>query len=180
MFEAPQYEELSNEECKTQYDELVGQWDDFLLMSGNSHLLVGQDYFIHGRNLFEVIRRCDKRRAYFNMFHRLKDICEYKSVAIKCFWINSLKPFMVVNEESAFYNCPNEMFSLYLILSTIRGEYKKIYPDKEFKYPCEARIQDIIYDFKYCGLNREAMVAFVETLADCYGVGIDYILKNLY
>ncbi|MBD5442632.1 MAG: hypothetical protein K2M50_05160 [Treponemataceae bacterium] len=55
---------------------------------------------------------------------------------------------------------------------------KKKFPNKEFKYPSSERIKDILYDFKYCSLSREAMIAFVETLADTYGVGISYILNN--
>ena len=71
------------------------------------------------------------------------------------------------------------MFSLFLILSAIRGVYNEVFPDEEFRYPSPERIQDILYDFKYCSISREAMISFVETLADTYGVGISYILKNV-
>lgn len=171
------YRELEDEEVQKLYDDLMNKWQQFLLQSGQS-LELGKDYFVHKRNVFEIIRRCDKRRDYYKHFHKLNSICEYKSVAIQCFWINSLKPFMVVNEESPIYNCPNEMFSLFLIMATIRDEYAEVYNDKEFEYPCPARIRDIAYDFKYCHMNREAMISFVETFADCYGVGINYILQS--
>lgn len=55
---------------------------------------------------------------------------------------------------------------------------KKKYPDKEFSYPSAKRIQEILYDFKYCSLTREAMIAFVETFADVYGVGISSIFDE--
>lgn len=85
---------------------------------------------------------------------------------------------MVINEHANIYNCANEMFSLFLILSVIEGIYKKKVGN-DFKYPSDERIKDIVYDFKYCSLSREAMVAFVETLADTYGIGIEYIFNNM-
>lgn len=171
------YDELSAEELKRRYDELIAQWEAFLDQNDSS-LQLGIDYFIHSRNLIEVIRRCDKRVLYFYIFHGLEEECEYKEIAVLSFWLNTLKPFMVVNDKSPIYNCPNEMFSLFLILNTISGAYSEAFPDKRFKYPCPKRIRDILYDFKYCSLNREAMIAFVETFADTYGVGINYILNH--
>lgn len=175
-FKPEKYVELSYEERDEKYEEILTEWQLFLA-SENCNLVYGKDYFIHKRNLFEIIRRCDKRRVYMEMFHDLKDICEYKTLAVECFWINTLKPFMVINEESSIYNCPNEMFCLYRILAVIRKTYKKKFPDKEFYYPSPERIKDIVYDLKYCSLNREAMVAFIETLADTYEVGISYIFE---
>ncbi len=171
------YTELTDSEVKQRYDDIIEKWEQFLNQNDPS-LQLNSDYYVHSRNLFEVIRRCDKRILYFYIFYGLEEECEYKEVAIQCFWINTLKPFMVVNNNSPIYNCPNEMFSLFLILSAIRGIYKNEYEDKEFRYPSPTRIQDILYDFKYCSISREAMISFVETLADTYGVGIEYILKN--
>ena len=70
------------------------------------------------------------------------------------------------------------MFSLFRIISVIRAAYEKRNPGKKFEYPSPARIQDILYDFKYCSISREAMVAFIETFADVYGVGISDIFKR--
>ena len=105
--------------------------------------------------------------------------CEYKQLAIECFWINTLKPFMLVNEKCKAYNCPNELFSLYRILSLIESLFKEVNPEQQFTYPSPSRVQDIVYDFKYCNLNREAMVAYIETLADTYGIGISYIFQQM-
>lgn len=171
------YQELSDEELKERYDEIISQWQGFLSQNDPT-LKLGVDYFVHKKNLFEVIRRCDKRYMYYYVFHELKDICEYKDIALYCFWINTLKPFMVINENANIYNCANEMFSLYLILSVIEGAFKKKFPDQKFQYPSEARVCDIVYDFKYCSISRESMISFVETFADTYGVGIEYIFEN--
>lgn len=172
------YQELSDEELQYRYDQIILKWQDFLSQNDPT-LKLNVDYFVHKKNMFEIIRRCDKRYVYFYTFHELADISEYKDISLYCFWINTLKPFMVVNEKSAIYNCPNEMFSLYLILTVIEGVYKEKYPDREFLYPSDARIKDIVYDFKYCSISREAMISFVETFADTYDVGIEYIFKNM-
>lgn len=173
------YQELEPKEMQERYDEIISLWQSFLTQNDPT-LQLGKDYFIHKKNLFETIRRCDERNVYYYVFHELEDICEYKDIALYCFWINTLKPFMVINERSNIYNCPNEMFSLFLILSVIEGAWKQKNGEQaKFRYPSDARIKDIVYDFKYCSITREAMIAYVETLADTYGVGIEYILGNL-
>lgn len=171
------YLELSDEEFAERYDEIISRWQGFLAQNDPT-LKLNVDYFVHKKSLFEIIRRCDKRNVYYYVFHDLEDICEYKDIALYCFWINTLKPFMVINEKANIYNCANEMFSLYLILTVIEGAYKEKFPDKEFQYPSDARIKDIVYDFRYCSISRESMIAFVETLADNYGVGIEYIFRT--
>ena len=150
-------------------------WREFLTLEGEQNL----DYFVHRQNIFEVVKRQDQRMHYFRVFHGLDYPCEYKYIAVECFWINTLKPFIVTDESSKIYDCPNERFSLYLIMSTIRAIYELSNKGKEFKYPSPKRIYDILYDFKYCSFSRETMIAFVETFADNYGIGIDYILKKL-
>lgn len=154
-------------------DWLMGLWLDFLASCGQSDLVAEKDYFIHKRNLFEVVTRLNKRRAYYFVFHGINKICEYKEIGVLCYWINTLKPFMVVNSNSAVYNCPNEMFSLYIIISTLAAIFMKKRPTEEFVLPDDRTIQDYVYNFKYCDLNREAMIFFVETLAKSYGIGME-------
>lgn len=177
-FHPPRYEELTEEEVVDRFDQIMKEWNNFLRSENLQYLKRDKDYFVHKRNLYEIIRRCDKRRVYMEMFHDLEP-CEYKKLAVECFWINTLKPFMIVNEKCDAYNCPNELFSLYRILSLIESLFKEINPNQQFAYPSPSRIQDIVYDFKYCSLNREAMVAYIETLADTYGIGISYIYKQM-
>lgn len=171
------YQELSDDEFSQRYDEIIDSWQKFLAQHDPS-LRLNKDYFVHRKNLFEVIRRCDERNLYYYIFHELEDINEFKDIALEAFWIITLKPFMVVKEDANVYNCPNELFALFLILSVIEGAFKVNKPDETFTPLIPKRVEDIIYDFKYCSLSREAMIAFVETLADNYGIGISYILAN--
>ena len=112
------YVELSDADIHERYDVIINLWRAFLTQNAPT-LELNVDYFVHQKNLFEVIRRCDERNLYYYIFHDLEDICEYKDIALYCFWINTLKPFMVVNPDALIYNGPNELFSLFLILTVI-------------------------------------------------------------
>lgn len=168
------YKMPSVEEMNRRQKAIEDLWREFLEFEGEPNL----QYHIHKRNMFEVIKRQDQRMYYLNIFHDLDYPCEYKYLAVECFWLNTLKPFMVIDEKSSLYDCPNEKFSLYLIFSMIRAIFTIYHKDEEFKYPSSERIRDILYDFKYCSISREAMIAFVETFADNYGVGIEFILTE--
>lgn len=170
------YKDLSNEELQNEFKYILKHWEAFL-NEHDSTLELNKNYFIHKRNLFEVIKRVDKRKAYYYVFHKLDDVCEYKYIAIMCYWLCTLHPFTVIKEDSVLYNSPNEVFSLYLILAMLEEIYTKIYPDSKFEYPNERDIKDAVYNFKYCDLNREAFIFYVETLAGSYDIGLDLLGK---
>lgn len=171
------YKDKNFEEFKDYFDEILQLWQLFL-DSQDENLTLDTDYYVHKRNLYEVIKRLDKRKTYYYVFHKIEKTCEYKRVAIMCYWINTLKPFMVVNEKSKVYSCPNEMFSLYLIITTLAGIFKEYYPDKKFELINKEDIRDYVYNFKYCDLSREAMIFFVETLAKSYGLGMEILSRK--
>lgn len=166
------YKEPTQSDVETGIKQLIDMWEAFLCYQGES-LTFEVDYYIQERNLYETVKRLDKRRTYYFVFHHISRICEYKEVAIMCYWINTLKPFMVVNKNSKIYNCPNEMFSLYLILSCLATIFESRFPGQKFVPPDKKTIQDYVYNFKYCDLSREAMIFFVETLAKSYGIGME-------
>lgn len=174
------YNELTDKQLEIRINDLLEIWNDFLI-DQEENLKPNVDYFIHKRNLYEVIKRLDKRKTYYYVFHNIKETCEYKDVAIVCYWINTLKPFMVVNDKSNLYNCPNEMFSVYIILSTLAVIFKQKFPNKTFSVPDDSTLQDYVYNFKYCDMSREATIFFVETLAKSYGIGMETnIVQNKY
>lgn len=181
-----EYVDLTDDEFNLEYKYILDYWEAFLKVN-DPQLLASVKYHIHNRNIFEIIRRVDKRKVYYKVFHKLDAISEYKRTALVCYWIITLKPFFVFDENSPLYNSPNELFALYLILATIRSAYGKICkldPDFAktnslgFSYPSEERMGDIVYNFKYTDISREAMINFVETFADNWGIGISYVLKN--
>ena len=167
------YKDLTIDESEQIVNKLLGLWEDFLKAQNEGNLVKDKDYFIHQRNLYEVIKRLDKRKTYYYVFHKIDKICEYKELGILCYWINTLKPFMVVNSNAKIYNAPNEMFSVFLIVAGLAKIFKHYNPGALFIPPDAKTIQDYVYNFKYCDLNREAMIFFVETLAKSYGIGME-------
>jgi len=87
------------EHFEEQYRFLLDSWSSFLKEHDDS-LREDKDYFIHTRNLCEVIYRVDKRIAYYFVCLENLDICEYKWVGLYAYWLNTLKPFTVVEESS--------------------------------------------------------------------------------
>lgn len=167
------YKDQTKENIGETVNRIIEVWREFLDAQGEANLKLNEDYFIHKRNLYEVVVRLNKRKAYYYVYHHISEICEYKELGVLCYWINTLKPFMVVNENSILYNSPNEMFSLYFIISALAGIHGKQRPDEKFVLPDPKTVQEYVYTFKYCGLNREAMVFFIETLAKAYGIGME-------
>ena len=163
------YIPFTKEEARTRMDAIEDLWDKFLTQQG-SPLKKGDEYDVHDRNLYEVISRVDKRVAYYHIFHNGMSVCEYKFIALMCFWIIALKPFSVMKKDVGFYNFPNELFAYFLILSTLRRIFEQECPGQKFKEPSEKQVQDIIYTFKYCDITREGMIFFVETLARSYNI----------
>lgn len=171
------YKDMTEEDFDKEYRAVLRNWDSFLKTNG-LELEPNKDYFVNRKNLYEVIRRVNKREVYYKIFHNLDKINELKRTAITCYWINTLKPFLVVKEDSDIYFSPNELFSVFMIMGAVRSAFNDVYPNKEFKLPTSECLADMVYNFKYCGLTREATITFVETFADRYGVGIEYILET--
>jgi len=171
------YEYFTQREARIRMKAIEDEWEIFLRYQ-NLSLEKGDDYFVHDRNLYEVISRVDKREAYYHIFHDGMAVCEYKFIALMCFWLINLKPFMVVKSDINIYNFPNELFAYFLILSTFRKIFEQEHPTEKFKEPSEKQVQDIIYTFKYCDITREGMIFFVETLARSYNIANDEIKRS--
>ena len=167
------YKDLSKEEIRLTTDKLLERWADFV-SKNDPALEPGKDYFVHDRNIFEVIKRTDKRKVYYHVFHRIDYplVNERKEIAIIAYWINTLKPFIVTNKESVIFNSPNERFALYLILGVLAKFYKKKNGEDAKLPELTDEIEvEYTYYFKYCDVSRESMIQFVEMLASLYGVG---------
>lgn len=159
---------LSSEKISQKISIIEKIWNDFIIENDNT---INIEYDINERNLIEVIVRVDKRKDYYNYFHDLNSISEFKETALLCFWIIKLKPFTILKKDSVLRNSTNEMFSLYLIFGIIKRRLDML--NKTFSYPPERYIKDIIYSFKYRDLSKEAMILLVDSLANSYGINAE-------
>lgn len=158
------YEELSQSEYERLEKALIRHWSSFV--DENDSSLKDDQIHIHQKNLYEVIRRVERRVAYYEIFHELHKICEYKRTGITCYWLIKLKPFIVIDPDSCLYNSPNELFAFYYIMADFRSAFNELYGDNiSFEYPSKDRVKEILYNFKYCNFSCEAIINFVETLA---------------
>ncbi len=168
--------DVPSEELQEGINSLIYSFWDFVKVEDNELWKNNQagnckDIDINLRNLSEVVSRTYKRREYYRYFHNITKVSELKHTALTCFWLIKLKPFTVLNNNSPLRLSVNEKFSLNLILSQI--SYFLTSKGKEFKMPDKCFIQDTLYSFKYRDLSKEAMILFVDSVANAYGITID-------
>lgn len=168
--------EISSEELQRGIDTLIESFWQFVKVEDSSiydaqNLTSTSDVNINLRNLAEVISRTYKRKEYYRYFHNIDKVSELKETALNSFWIIKLKPFTVLSDTSPLRPSVNEKFALNLILSQI--QYLLNSKGKDFHMPDKCFIQDTLYSFKYRDLSKEAMMLFVDSVANTYGITID-------
>ena len=165
----PQYADLSVDEAKTQVNKMIGLWNSFVRM--NDPTLGNDQVDVNKRNLFEIVERVNKRKYHYYIYHNMSELSEVRETALLCFWIIKLKPFTVLNENSKLRDSANEYFSVYLILSIL--QFLTLRLGKEFEIPSDSFIKDTVYILKYREMSKEAMILFVSSIAQNYGITID-------
>lgn len=163
------YALLTADERQTQLNKILAIWNDFL--SINDATLVERDVFINQRMLAEVVERVSKRKYYYEVFHHLLHISEFKETALYVFWISKLKPFTIIKESSPLCASVNELFCVHLVISA----FEKIRMDSNvsgFVYPSKALLNDFVYGLKYQDLTKESLIVYIESLATACGLHV--------
>lgn len=161
------YKELSEAENREQRELIKKSWSCFL--KSNDPALEETDYFINEYNLIEVVERVSKRKYYYKVFHGIEHLSEFKEVALVCFWICKLKPFVVLKPDSVLCASTNELFAVHLVLSLLEACSTKA---SNFHYPDNVTLKNIIYALKYQDLTKEALIQYMECLAMACGIDI--------
>ena len=165
----PKYKDLSIEETNKQVQRIINLWNAFV--NSNDNNLDANDVDINKRNLVEIVERVNKRKYHYDIYHNMNELSETREVALLCYWIVKLKPFTVLDENSSLRNSANEYFSVYLIMSIL--EYLTNKANNSFEMPTDSLIKDTVYILKYRDLSKEAMILFVSSIAQSYGISID-------
>ena len=161
------YKELNQDERNAQMNYILKVWDDFL--KKNDPSLTPENIFINEYNLVECVERVSKRKFYFKVFHGVEHLAEFKEVALLCFWICKLKPFVVTKHDSLLCASTNELFCVHLIYCML--EACKDHADN-FHYPDNITVKNLIYALKYQDLSKEALIQYMECLALSCGIKI--------
>lgn len=161
------YRELTADENLEQRTLIKDSWRYFL--EQNDPSLTDNDIFVNEYNLMEVVERVSKRKYYYKVFHGLDHLSEFKVVALICFWICKLKPFVVLKPASPLCASTNELFAVHIITSLLEAckEYAEV-----FHYPDKVTIKNIVYALKYQDLTKEALIQYMECLALACGIPI--------
>lgn len=148
-------------------DEDVNKLLDWLLESFSRFSLVYrypsdlQCHVIY-ESLVEVIRRVDKRKAYYHCFHSMP-INERKEISLYAYWILKFHPFTVVDErfeDGAKATLVNESFAIFLIASAVcQGSGKE-----DIEFVRENYVEKLQYSFRYRCFTIESMMLLVETM----------------
>lgn len=165
----PKYKDLSIEETKKSLNRIVNLWNAFV--NSNDNNLDKSNIDINERNLAEVIERINKRRYHYDIYHNMSELSEIREIALLCYWIVKLKPFTVLDNKSPLRNSANEFFCVYLIMAII--EYLTEKAGKPFEMPSNSLIKDTVYILKYRDLSKEAIILYVSSIAQNYGITID-------
>ena len=161
------YKELKETERNTHMELLLKVWDAFL--QKNDPSLLPESIFINEYNLIECVERVSKRKFYFKVFHGIEHLAEFKEVALLCFWICKLKPFVVTKPESPLCASVNELFCVHLVYCML--DACKEHADN-FHYPDSITVKNLIYALKYQDLSKEALIQYMECLALSCGIKI--------
>ena len=159
------YQELSPEENTLQRDLIKNSWHHFLQL--NDPTIDDNEIFINEYNLMEVVERVSKRKYYYKVFHGIEHLSEFKEIALICFWICKLKPFVVLNPTSSLCASANELFAVHLIISLLEASKGQA---ENFHYPDEITLKNIVYGLKYQDLTKEALIHYMECLALACGI----------
>lgn len=163
------YKMLTPEERQLQIDKLLQVWNDFIAV--NEPALTEKDVFINTRTLAEVVERVSKRKYYFEVFHNLSHVSEFKETALYVFWITKLKPFTVIKEASKLCASVNELYAFHMVISVFEKVRDATKP-QNFTYPTEAMLSDFVYGLKYQDLTKESLVMYIEALASSCGLPV--------
>jgi hypothetical protein len=115
-------------------------------------------------SLVDIIIRVDKRKAYYQCFHNM-EINECKEVALYAYWILKLRPFTIIETDTAYTRnvdvCTiNESFVVFLIGFVLEaiGRIKRT-PNLKDSYD---RLID--YSFRFRNFSIDSFIVLIETI----------------
>lgn len=118
--------------------------------------------FENKRALVEVVRRVDKRKAYYYCFHNMT-INERKEMSLYD-WVMKFHPFAIIeqrfdsDEKGALVN---EAFAIYLIAGIVVGT-KKL---NRIQFVKKNYVGRLVYSFRYRSFTIESLMLLVESLS---------------
>ena len=158
--EGLEYEGIPDDEVLESVQKLEIAFERFLTVYGFPRDV---DCFENKRALVEIVRRVDKRKAYYFCFHNMA-INEHKEMSLYAYWVLKFHPFAVID---ARFDCGdkaalvNEAFAIYLIAGVVIGA-KKL---KKVDFVKKNYVGKLLYSFRYRAFTIESLMLLVESLS---------------
>lgn len=125
--------------------------------------------------LKDVVVRTDKRKEHAKIFHRIDDSSELRYMAIACYWIIKLHPFIAgirplsgkdpseypVDYQDVHGSNINEGFAIYLFIMTIKLIMRQ--QEKEFDFNNEY-LHELKYTLRYRDVDKNALIMLFEPI----------------
>ena len=154
-----EYSDIPREDVVELIDWLCESFDRFALIYGYPSDL---KFHVIYESLVEVVRRVDKRKAYYRCFHSMA-INERKEISLYAYWILKFHPFTVTDERFADgvrATLINESFAIFLIASAVCQSSGK----DAIEFVRENYVEKLQYSFRYRCFTIDSMMLLVETM----------------
>lgn len=153
------YEDIPDRDLIILLDWLCSSFDEFTQVYGYPSDL--RCHIIY-ESLVEVVRRVDKRKAYYYCFHSMP-INERKEISLYAYWILKFHPFTVVDKRFADdqkATLINESFAIFLIASELCRESD----ESNIEFKPGSYTEKLQYSFRYRSFTIDSMMLLVEAM----------------
>ena len=115
--------------------------------------------------MYEIFTRVEKRRVYFHIYHNGMEMGEINEGALICFWILKLMPFHMKEISNSLLNTKIAYIVFVNLLHYIANKSnKKASPSQKLHVNIKKKLMDdLLYDFQYRDLSKEAIMALAES-----------------
>jgi hypothetical protein len=152
----PKFGKLHNETMMEKAKKLIGWiWENESSMPRN-RLSVSNEC------MASIIDLVERRRIYFHVFHGI-NMSEWNEIALYCFWIAKLHPFLEVPPLNAKARQINEVNAV-IAVRTLYNAVNKIRQGQGKERLKRMNISNLIHAFRYRDISKEAVMAIFENL----------------
>jgi hypothetical protein len=154
------YQPMSTLELMDAMDTFQSQLRDFLSASGYESDV---NVFVSKRALIDMIIRTDKRKAYYQCFHRMK-INECKVAALYIYWLLKFRPITIADtryEGKRASTCVNEAFAIFVVFATL----KRVHGIAQLTMDKYSYYDKLLYSFRFRNISIDAMILLVESIS---------------
>ncbi|MCL2282060.1 MAG: hypothetical protein FWC26_01940 [Fibromonadales bacterium] len=128
------------------------------LWNGNINHVLRGEIIPDFKCIVDIVDMVERRRIYYHIFHEKMQMSESKEIALYCYWILKLQPFLLYKNGKHHKKQGNEVNAIItyrLLLNMVRAINKRL---------PENSMNPILHGFRYHDLSKESIIAMCECL----------------